>query len=169
LSSRAVTVTTQNVLVRDFGLGLNFSAIRTFCATGKPVEFWKVQIDKCIKNDRSAEVSADKVNSYLKAIGSMCLSLFDRYSLKQSTGTMGAGSSEVRVQLAKQLLAAEFNFANGSYINGHRMLTYCFIQWGERTHSVTSCAKYSTSYCNTATAWFKAYNCSQGGIVSGPN
>jgi hypothetical protein len=168
LSSRAVTVTTQNVLVRDFGLGLNFSAIRTLCATGKPVEFWKVQIDKCIKNDPSGEVSAVKVNLYLKAIGSMCLSLFDRYSLKQSSATMGTGScSQARVQLAKQLLAAEYNFANGSYINGHKMLTYCFIQWGERTHSVTT--KYSTSYCETATAWFKAYNCSQGGIVSGPN
>ena len=167
LSSRPVTVTTQNVLVRDFGLGLNFSAIRTLCATGKPVEFWKVQIDKCIKNDPSGEVSAVKVNSYVKAIGSMCLSLFDRYSLKQSSATMGSGSSDARAQLAKQLLAAEYNFANGSYINGHKMLTYCLIQWGERTHSVTT--KYSTSYCNTATAWFKAYNCSQGGIVSGPN
>lgn len=166
LVSRAVTVSTANVCVRDFGLGLKFTDIDNLCASGKPSEYWKTQIDKCIKGDRSAEVSSTTCNSHTKTIGSLSLSVYDGITIKTCSSTLGTTSTGARDQLAKQLLAAEYNYANGSYINGNKMLTYCFIQWGERVHKNT--AKYSTTYCTNAANWMKAYNCSQGGRVDGP-
>ena len=165
-SRRAVTVGTANVCVRDIGLGLKFTDLDNLCAQGKTSNYWKTQIDKCIKGERSAEVSSSTCNSHTKTIGSLALPLFDGITVKTASSTLGSGSGAARDCLSKQLLAAEYNYANGAYINGNKTLTYCFIQWGERVH--TSASSYSNAYAKWAADWFEAYNTSGGGRLDGP-
>ncbi len=166
-ATRAVTVATSHVTVRDIGFGLKHSDIKTHCATGKSSTYWRNEFNKVSKGDRTAQISSTTCNSHVKTIGSLSLDRFDGISLKSCISILSTGSTSASDQLSKELLAAQINYANGAYLNGNKTLTYCFIQWGERV--LKERTKYSTSYTLWAKAWFQAYNNSEGGRVAGPN
>lgn len=167
-SERAITVGSKNVAVRDIGFGLDFDKIRTYCANGKSSSHWKTQIDKAISGDkRDVQVSAANCNTYTRNISALCLNVFDGMTLKNASSYLGSRSTSSKDQLNKELIAAQYNYSHGVYINGDKNLTYCFLQWGERVSKNSS--KYTDSYRRFSKGWFEAFNNSNGGRCYGPS
>lgn len=167
LNERTVTITGSNVVVPDFGFGLNFNAIRTMTAGGYTIGFWKNNLDKAISGKTNGiQVSKTTLTSYTCRIGEFALDPFDGISLKSASATMAYNGSVPTSLLAKQLIASEYNYQNGAYLNGNRTLTMLFIWWGE--YVLKNPSKYSSSYVIWAKDWFDAYNNSHGGTVNGP-
>lgn len=166
-TTRSATITNKNVIVRDIGMGLDLTEIRKKHADGNSDDFWHTQLDKCIKGDsKNVQVSASTCTAHTKKIGSLALSVFDDITMKSARSLLENNGRSSREQLSRQLMAAEYNYSNGAYIDGDKVLTYCFIQWGERVCKYPSA--YSNSYAQWAADWFEAYNTSGGGKVGGP-
>ena len=165
-AERAVCVGSKNICVRDIGFGLEFEEIRNYCAKGYSSSFWKTQIEKACNGDRrNVDIDANTCNVRTRTVANLCLSVFDSITLKSACSTLGTKSTSSKDLLMKELCAAEYNYAHGSYINNDRTLTYCFIQWGER---VAKSSSYSDSYRKYAKGWMQAFNECNGGKVAGP-
>ena len=165
-AERAVCVGSKNICVRDIGFGLEFEEIRNYCAKAYSSSFWKTQIEKACNGDRrNVDIDANTCNVRTRTVANLCLSVFDSITLKSACSTLGTKSTSSKDLLMKELCAAEYNYAHGSYINNDRTLTYCFIQWGER---VAKSSSYSDSYRKYAKGWMQAFNECNGGKVAGP-
>ena len=167
LSDLSITVTNSDVTVPAIGFGLDFVAIRGMNANGCTVNYWKTNLDKAISGRTSGiQVSCSSLNSYTKQIGCLGMKTFDRIAMKDASACMGLNSSRTYDVLNKNLIAAEYNYCKGAYINGDKTLTFLFICWGEYVSS--NPGSYSSSYTTWAKNWFDAYNNSNGGKVCGP-
>jgi hypothetical protein len=165
--SRSVTVGTSNVCAPDIGLGLNLSAIRGMTANGFTIGYWKNNVDKAISGKSAGtQVSAATIKCYTTAIGDFALTKFDNLTMKQASAYMGSNSSKAQDLLAKQLVASEYNYQNGAYLNGNRTLTFLFMFWGE--YVLQNYSSYSSTYVINAKDWFDAYNNTHGGALVGP-
>ncbi len=166
-TTRTVTITNKNVVVRDVGMGLDLTEICNKRANGNSDDFWDTQLDKCIRGDtRNVQVNAATCTAHTTKIGSLALSVFDNITMKTARSLLENNSRSSRDQLSRQLIAAEYNYANGAFIDGDKTYTYCFIQWGERVSKYPS--SYSSSYAQWAANWFEAYNTSGGGKIGNP-
>jgi hypothetical protein len=131
-------------VVPDFGLGLNFTALRTTTANGYTIGYCKNNLDKAISGKTSGiQVPASTLSSYTCKIGDFALSPFNNISMKNASSMMGSTSSAAKDLLAKQLLASEYNYMNAADLNGNKTLTLCFLWWGETV------LKNSSSYSST--------------------
>ncbi|PAW67687.1 MAG: hypothetical protein B9S34_04835 [Opitutia bacterium Tous-C1TDCM] len=167
LNERTVTISGSNVCVPDFGFGLNFNALRTMTANGNTIGYWKNNLDKAIAGKTNGiQVSKSTLTTYTCRIADFALDPYDGLSLKAAASTMGYSGSSPTALLSKQLVASEYNYQQGAYLNGNRTLTMLFLWWGE--YVLKNPSKYSTSYVLWAKDWFDAYNNSHGGVVNGP-
>jgi PKD repeat protein len=167
LSERTITITTADVCVPRMGYTLDFVAIRSMTATGFTIGYWKNNIDKAIKGSTSGiQVSKTTLTNYTNKISCFALSTYDCMSFKTASSIMGYSGSTPSLLLSKQLIASEYNYQNGAYLNGNRSLTMLFLWWGE--YVVANPSKYSSTYQIWAKDWFDAYNNSHGGLVVGP-
>lgn len=165
-ATRSVTVGTSNVTVPAIGFALDFKAICGMKAGGFSHGFWKSNIDKAISCKTSgSQVSAEKIKRYTAQIGDLALAPYDSLTLKQASAILNSKSSKASDLLSKQLLAAEYNYAHGGYINQNAGLTLLFIWWGE--HLLENGG--STSELLFAKDWFDAYNNSHGDSFCGPS
>ncbi|MBC7367428.1 MAG: hypothetical protein H7343_11570 [Undibacterium sp.] len=166
-SERTITVSGADVCVPKIGFSLDFAALKTMTAGGYTIGYWKNNIDKAIRGSTSGiQVSKTSLTNYTNGISSFALSPYDWMSFKTASSTMGYSGSTPDLLLSKQLLASEYNYQNGAYLNGNRSLTMLFLWWGE--HVVANPSKFSSTYILWAKDWFDAYNNSHGGIVAGP-
>jgi len=162
-----VIVSTVNVGDVNIGMALNFSAIRAMKANGFTIGFWKNNIEKAIAGKTGGtQVTAAKIEEYTTEIGSLALARYNGITKAQAVAIMSSTSSVGTDLLSKQLVASEYNYASGGYIGGNKVLTLCFITWGE--YILENSASYSSAYISYAQKWFDAYNNSHGGYVSGP-
>jgi PKD repeat protein len=167
-SERMITISNADAGMPKFGFSLDFSALRTMSAGGYTIGYWKNNIDKAIRGTTSGtQVSMCALIAYTNSISSFALSLYDGLSLKTASSTMGYSGSTPSLLLSKQLLASEYNYQNGAYLNGNRRLTLLFLWWGEYVQA--NPRKYSSTYVLWTKDWFDAYNNSHGGIVAGPS
>jgi len=165
--SRSVTVGTVNVTALPIGFGLNFTALRAMSANGYTIGFWKNNVDKAIAGKSSGtQIPNATIVTYTKTLGSLALSPYDNISMKTASSTMGSTSSASKDLLSKQLVASEYNYANGAYLNGNKTLTFLFIWWGE--YVLQNSTSYSSTQLIWTKDWFDAYNNSHGGVVAGP-
>jgi hypothetical protein len=149
------------------GYGLNFAAISTMSANGFTIGYWKNNIDKTLRgNTKGIQVSAATLNAHIDIIADLGLEPFDGLTLAQASTIFGTNGSAATVQLSKQLLAAEFNYANGAYLDGHEYLTYLFVYFGE--YVLKHAATLDRAYVLQVKDWFDAYNNTHGGQVLGP-
>jgi hypothetical protein len=168
LTDRSVTVAGSNVCVADVGLGLDFKALQKMTAGGFTIGYWKNNLDKALAGKTNGiQVSKATLVAYTGKIGDLALSPYDDITMKAAAATMGSTSSKSVDLLSKQLIASEYNYENGAYLNGNQGLTFLFVWWGEYVMSHSS--DYSSSYIIWAKTWFDAYNNSHGGIVAGPS
>lgn len=157
----------STVCVPKFGFGLDFAALRPMTANGSTIGFWKNNIDKALACKTSGtQVSKSTLTAYTSKIGDFALSPYDCISLKTASSTMGYNGSNAVSLLSKQLIASEYNYQHGAYINGNKTLTMLFIWWGE--YILANPSKYSSSYVLFAKNWFDAYNNTHGGALNGP-
>jgi hypothetical protein len=165
--SRSITITNANVTAAPIGFGLNFTALRAMSANGYTIGFWKNNVDKAIAGKSSGtQIPNATVTNYTKSIGSLALSPYDNISMKTASSTMGSTSSASKDLLSKQLVASEYNYVNGAYLNGNKTLTFLFIWWGE--YVLQNSTRYTSTQLIWTKDWFDAYNNSHGGVVAGP-
>lgn len=151
----------------DTGLALNFTVIGTMSAGGYTIGYWKNNLEKALKGTtKGVQVSAATLNSYTTTIGSLALSPFTSITLAGANSTMSSTSSAPRDLLAKQLLASEYNYANGAYLSGDAGLTYLFVYFGE--YVLKNSASYDSTYVLRVKDWFDAYNNTHGGVIAAP-
>lgn len=152
---------------RNIGLCLDFKAIRGFKANGFTIGYWKNNIDKAIEGKAGGtQVSSKAIDDYTGLIKTLALSLWNDLDKARASSQLGSNSSQPVELLKKQLLASEYNYANGGYINGSQALTYAFIAWGECVAVNTGSTAATLIW---AKDWFDAYNNSHGGTVNGPS
>jgi hypothetical protein len=159
---RNVTVADANVTVPEIGLYFNFSDLRRLHGDGMSQGYWKNNISKAIDGKTSGTQEL-KVNliAYTTTIGAMMLSPYDALTMASALSTFNGGD-----QLKLQLLASEYNFVSGRFINDSQALTHAFIYWGE--HVQANASSYSSSYKTFVKNWMDAFNNSHGGPVNGP-
>lgn len=165
--ARTITVAGANVTAAEIGLGLDFAALRTMRADGFTIGFWKNNLSKAIAGKTSGtQISKAKLAAYTCDIGDFALSPFDDLTMKCAVDYMDSKSSAAVDLLAKQLVASEYNYQNGAYVDGDATLTFLFLYWGEQV--MRNSGQYSRSYILWAKDWFDAYNNSHGSVVDGP-
>jgi hypothetical protein len=164
---RCVSMASADVTAAPIGYRLDFCAIGSMCADGYTIGYWKNNLSKAVSGKTSGiQVSAGKLSQYTSNIAQFALTPFDNVTMKSAVATMSSTSSKPADLLAKQLLASEYNYQNGAYLNGNATLTYAFLSWGEAVLQKSSC--FSSTYILWAKDWFDAYNNSHGGVVGGP-
>jgi hypothetical protein len=167
-SSPIVTIVAVSANDVNLGLALNFGALGNMKANGYTIGYWKNNVDKALAQSlNGTQVGADNIDAYTTFIGSLLLEPYDGLTGLQATAIMGSNSSDKADLLSKQLLASEYNYANGAYIGDGQALTFCFIAWGE--YVLKHRSSYSDAYLTYAQDWFEAYNSSHGGVVKGPS
>lgn len=167
LADHSITLASSNRVVPDIGYGLHFAAINGKVANGFTIGYWKNNIDKALSGKTNGvQVSAQTLAAYTTVVGQLALEPFANLTMKAASDAMSAKGSAPATLLAKQLVASEYNYANGAYIGGNKTLTYAFIYYAE--HVLKNANSYSSSYINFVKDWCDAYNNSHGGAISGP-
>jgi hypothetical protein len=165
---QCVTMGSTDVTASPIGYRLDFCALQSMTANGYTIGYWKNNIDKAIAGKTSGtQVSAATLSKYTSNLAQFSLAPFDGLTMKSASATMGSTSSKAADLLAKQLLASEYNYQNGAYLNGNATLTYAFVSWGEAV--LKNSNNFSSTYILWVKDWFDAYNNSHGGIVDGPD
>ncbi|MCK5146809.1 hypothetical protein KAR48_08630 [bacterium] len=97
------------------------------------IGFWKNNIKKVILQDRTngTQLTRDQLIQYLDVVQSFDKTPFNGISFKSAYSIMNYHGSDAISLLKKQLLASEFNYAAGAYINGDEALTADFLMAGE--------------------------------------
>lgn len=151
----------------DTGYGLDFAAIGKMSAGGYTIGYWKNNLEKALKGTtKGVQVSAATLTSYTTTVGSLALEPFASITMSGAVNVLSATGSNPSTLLAKQLLASEYNYANGAYLNGDARLTYFFVYYGE--YVLKNSSSYSTSFVLNVKDWFDSYNNTHGGLVVGP-
>lgn len=162
-----ITVNSGAVNVSNIGYGLNLNSINGKCANGFTIGYWKNNVDKAIANKSSGtQVSAATIKSYTAALAVLALDPFTGLTMPKASAYMSSNSSAPADLLAKQLVASEYNYANGAFIGGDRRLTYAFIYHAE--YVLKNASSYGSAYVLLIKNWCDAYNNSHGGAISGP-
>lgn len=165
---RVITVGATDVAVGVIGFGLNFCALDGMKANGFTIGYWKNNLEKAVSGKKNGvQVSKAALTAYTNAIAEFGLSPFDGLTMSGAVSVMSSNSSKPTDLLAKQLLASEYNYQNGAYLNGNGTLTMLFIWWGEYVLSHPS--EFSSTYIIWAKDWFDAYNNTHGGAIDGPS
>lgn len=167
MADHAITLSGSNQVAPDTGYGLHFAAINGKVANGFTIGFWKNNIDKALAGKtKGVQLSAQTLAAYTTVVGQLALEPFTNLTMKAASDAMSAKGSVPATLLAKQLVASEYNYANGAYIGGNQTLTYAFIYYAE--HVLKNANSYSSSYIIFVKDWCDAYNNSHGGAISGP-
>jgi hypothetical protein len=165
---QCVTMGSADVTASPIGYRLDFCALGSMTANGYTIGYWKNNIDKAIAGKTNGiQVSAATLTKYTSNLAQFSLAPFDGVTMKSASATMGSTSSKSADLLAKQLLASEYNYQNGAYLNGNATLTYAFVSWGEAV--LKNANSFSSTYVLWVKDWFDAYNNSHGGTVDGPS
>lgn len=142
----------------QIGFRLDFSALRSVTPGAHLPEYWKYNLDRAIAHRSGGTVSASKLHTDTVAVSQLALPQFDGTDEKAASAVLGTRSFAPADLLAKQLLAAEYNYENGAYIGGNATLTYAVMCWGEAVLSKSD--QFSREQLLAVTLCFAAYNLS---------
>ena len=150
----------------DFGVVVDRVQLCGQPAAGNTIGFWKNNLSKAIAGKSGGtQVSAATLASYTTRIGAFGLAPFAGITMSQADGVLGATGSDVLVLLRKQLLAAEYNYANGAYIGGSELVTRLFLIEGE--YVLQNAGGYTRAELTVLKDWYDAYNNTHGGALAG--
>ncbi|HVU32779.1 MAG TPA: SdrD B-like domain-containing protein [Opitutaceae bacterium] len=168
LTVRMVTVNQANVVVPAIGYTLDFCALQRMHANGDTIGFWKNNLSKALAGKTGGvQVSAATLTTYTNHLADFALTPFDGLTMSAAVNYMSSTSSKPADLLAKQLVASEYNYEDGAYLNGNATLTFLFVSWGE--YVLQNANSLPSTYVLWAKDWFDAYNNSNGGAVDGPD
>jgi len=125
-NERDVYVNNSDITVLDVGLGLDFCEMRCLNGDGLSQGYWKNNLSKAIagKTKGTQETKANLL-VYTSAISTLSLSPFSGLTMTTALSTMSNSD-----QLSLQLLAAEYNYVSGRYINHNQTFDLCFHPLG---------------------------------------
>ncbi len=137
-------------------------------ADGYTIGFWKNNIRKAILQHRrnGFQIPAATLQEYIEQISEFALAPFSGLTAQSAYDVLNSNSNDPVDLLQKQLLAAEFNFMNGAYIDGDMGWTYDFIYYGE--YIIVHADDFTRDEILYAKDWYDAYNNSHGGEFYGP-
>jgi hypothetical protein len=178
-----VTAGTTDATELKTGLALNLDTLRGTKAAGFTIGYWKNNLSKAAAlKSTGTQQTTEGLCEATNLIRRFALPPFEdlaesnpsaRLGLNQAVAILSSTSSEPASLLKKQLLASEYNFATGAWLEGlaltldeRKILTGLFIRWGE--HVLVNANSYGATYVLWAKDWFDAYNNSHGGMVAGP-
>lgn len=165
----AVPFSGNDVLDLSTGLALDFAAIRGMKANGYTIGYWSKNLEKTLA-DRSGGVQVQRptLEAHTAAIRGYALARFHDLTMIRAAALMQLNTSMPHALLEKQLIAAEYNCANGAHLDQATddTVTRLFIHWGE--YILTNPDRFTTAYVLWAKDWFDAFNNSHGGLVKGP-
>lgn len=153
----------------DTGFTLNRSALRRMKANGFTTGYWSNNLEKALAGKTAGvQVSKATLEAHTNLIRGYALARFHDLTPAFAASLMTRTSSAPTDLLAKQLVAAEYNVANGAWLDNASddTLTQLFIHWGE--YILTNSTEFTPAYIIWAKDWFDAYNNSHGGLVKGP-
>jgi hypothetical protein len=165
-----VTVNSGCVTVPCTGFFCNWSSLRCLTASGCTSGFWHSNICDAIScTSKGAQICGSKIQAYTCTIasGGIGCGYFSGLTESKACTILQNNCGNANQQLCAEVLAAEYNYLNGCYINNDQELTTLFICWGEYTlQNAGSCGTSTLQYAHD---WFAAYNQTQGGgCVLGP-
>lgn len=167
LRETAAMSTPADVTAEPIGFALNPCALNGMTANGLSMGFWSNNVGKALAGTtQGVQVDASTIQHYTDTLSQFALNPFDGLTEQQAAAIWAKRSSLPADLLAKQLLAAEYNYEHGAYLNGNAALTYAFVYWGEWVLSNSS--TLSSTYVLNAKNWFEAYDTTHGGALSGP-
>lgn len=163
-SSISVIIDNQNSENNNFGYFLDFSWIGGATANGYTIGFWKNNIDKAIIGKTTGvQISKATLLNYISFISVYYIEPLNINTLNEASSILSSNSSNPVSLLEKQLLASEFNYMNGAYINGNMLLTNMFLRYGE--YIVKYNSMFTGAQILDAKNWYDAYNNSHGGTI----
>lgn len=157
-----VTLTTTCYTCPPTGFFHCWKQVKCFTSSACDTDYWKCNIDKAIScNPRGAQICASKIQAYTCTVSGLALNCFSGLTEAKASCILGSTSCNPKDKLAAQLLAAEYNYVSGCYINNDPEFTYLFIYWGECVlQSADTCGTSEVNFCEN---WCAAYNQTQGG------
>jgi len=161
-ASQTVTPKNGAASEADFGFVLDYSWLNGKTANGYTIGFWKTNIDKAIAGKTNGvQISKVTLDGYVSLLSGFALSPLNVTSLKDASAYLSATGSSATVLLSKQLMGSEFNYANGAYIGGNKLLTYFFLYDGE--YMLANPASYTSAQLLAQKDKYDAYNNTEGG------
>ena len=160
---------------RDFGFYLGFD---TGEADGYTIGFWKNNLKKHIEHKRNGwQIERDDLIAYTNSIRFFALYPFSWFlpnCLRCPYGVFNWGGDflegldydDMMIKLAQQLLAAEYNFYNGAWIDGDELLTSLFLWVGE--YMLVHPDEFTRDEMEYMKDWYDNYNNSHGGEFERP-
>lgn len=163
-TSVSITVQYADIENVDFPMSLPLRSLVGQSANGFTIGYWKNNLDKAINGaTKGVQVSATTLNNYTARIASFSLEPFAGISKQGAVAVLSSTSSAPVNLLAKQLIASQYNYMNGAFLNGNELVTRLFIIQGE--YLVKHASDYSAAALLQAKDLFDAYNNTHGGAL----
>ena len=163
-TSVSITVQYADIENVDFPMSLPLRSLVGQSANGFTIGYWKNNLDKAINGaTKGVQVGATTLNNYTARIASFSLEPFAGISKQGAVAVLSSTSSAPVNLLAKQLIASQYNYMNGAFLNGNELVTRLFIIQGE--YLVKHASDYSAAALLQAKDLFDAYNNTHGGAL----
>ena len=163
----AVTIGFSDINHIDFGFCFEVPEIEELEADTYTIGFWKNNLKKAINGQTNGvQVDAETLEFYVNILSDFALEPLNPVDLADAYGFLKTTDNEPVALLSKQLMASEFNYVHGGYIDGNQTITYILLYWGE--YLVAHYEDFTSEYLLYAKDWFDAYNNAHGGSIQAP-
>lgn len=163
-----------DVVAAEIGFAIDFARLTSTSGEPHRASYWKHNLDEVVARKRpdhphnpppGAHNAADPLSpanllAYTAAVSQLALPPFDGLDAEAALGILGSKSSAPADRLAKELLAAEYNYENGAYFGGSAALTYTVLCWGEAVLAKSD--EFTREQLLAVTGCFASYNASGG-------
>jgi len=167
----ATTATSVEVSVSadsevDFGFNFVVNSINGGNVSGvHGMGWWKENINKAIRGQvRGVQISAAALEALLVTLSTFALPVLNYASLGDAYAALNYSGGNAGSKVAQHFTASEYNYANGSLIDGDAFATWALMVWGE--YVVTNSGNYSRDYLNAVKDLFEHFN---GGEIEVPD
>ena len=141
----------------DFGYELDFDALTGDSGDSYGKGWWKTNISKALQGrNRGVQIDAATLESHRGMLETFGNAPLNFVSLGDAHDALSYRGGNAANRLAQHLTASEYNFANGSYLNGDAFVTWAFVIWGE--YLVENAGDFGNGDLNAAKDLFEGYN-----------
>jgi len=163
----AITIGFVDIDHVDFGFCFDVPEIEELEADTYTIGFWKNNLRKGMNGQTNGiQIDVETLEFYVSILSDFALEPLNPHTLEEAYDFMNTNDNEPVALLSKQLMASEFNYVHGGFIDGNEEITYLFIYWGE--YLVANYLDFSSEYLLYAKDWFDAYNNAHGGPIQAP-
>ncbi len=119
--------------------------------------WWKENIRKAILGQtRGVQISAAALEALRASLSSFAYPALNYPNLTATYNALNYNGGNAASRLTQHFTASEYNYANGSLVNGDALATWALMVWGE--FIVTNAGSYSNGYLNEVKAIFEGFN-----------